>query len=753
MGINKTNIDNLRQLKVGQYDAGKPYTAGELVSFTDIVYVAVNPSLGGGDPSTNPTDWKKSSSAAGKLYSTTELYEVGDLVTRGGITYECVTAVTIPEAFQTAKWNSNEERGGMIYSTTKSYKVGDIVTEDASLTSKVWRCIADTNGAFAPASWAALSEQGGTEWKAAFSYTKGDIVARSDIAPSKVFVSLADTNLGNQPPALGSNSSWQELATAFYNAETGGDLNGDGILDATDGGNGVDGGGQHCPWLATSGDPIDAPVTPNTRGEYPETGGGGTGIPETIGASWIVSGLGYAQTGDKIQYLMTTGNLSGLRVRDGDLLSWADGAQGSEIWFHSPVPEVIGERGGLQWRSAKSYIIGDVVGESGKQYTSLTNGNQGNIPSNQLVNSGFWSIAEEGGGLVYDQYKTYDKRAIVSIDESYPSGITVVEQYLSQLDTNKGNNPTADNGTNWKKYEVVKYTPVDLTFTVHHGGAADFPSLNAALQFLGRYQSADGSTLNIVILDGCIDTVQVYAENADYSGIVVKNESTGNPYISDVSVAAPNQYNMIFVNSKSPRFDTDFEMTTRGLGGTIAAKQNSIFYSKNIRVVIENDTSNLDPGFVYPIQIGINCEFICPASTFTMSALMPSEPAGFLIATNAKIALQYTYLYIKRSISYTVLTAGQLSTVYWSGAGVGTPCIIPSGTAAVVGGLGDRIFTIGYASIGYFLSHDLVTADDFTTTGIAYYAYVGSTIHKSTSSGVADPTPNTLSNRGIIYQT
>ncbi len=259
-------------------------------------------------------------------------------------------------------------------------------------------------------------EIAGRLWKATDSYLLGDLVTDGSI-PAVTFIALADNINSPLPAGGGTNASWQELDSIFYNALSGGDRNGDGVLDLTDGNIIGEGGVMHCPWNSTSGevyDPLTGYVSPNMLGEYPNTALNGTEAGfEKIGAIWYISGLG-ATDNVPHEYAFATGPLAGQRVRDNDKVVWVDGATGAEVWLWSPFPRISGERGGILWSSSREYVIGDIVMFNGIGYHSLSgtplipnNGNQPDLPAS-VTDWKTLSGSVERAGLAYDPTVQYE---------------------------------------------------------------------------------------------------------------------------------------------------------------------------------------------------------------------------------------------------------------------------------------------------------------------------------------------------------
>ncbi len=585
------------------------------------------------------------------------------------------TITTIADLLATSQWQSitTIEVGGIIFNTITDYKVGDVVTKDNTATSKVYRCITDTTaGAMVSAEWKQLSEQGGVEFDAAVYYNKGDMVTDSVPTPAKTYFSIsAAVNVGNDPKTT--PAFWQELNAVYYNSTTGGDLNGDGALDLLDGSVVGDGGGRHCPWLIGTGGaltpawvsgttynpgdevnylgwkysalvltttPLIAPDvsaewqlisadgepdlgSPNTLGEYPNTN---VNLDDTekIGASWVISGLGFNRHGEKYKYLMTTGTLVGVEIKDGDQITWVDGATGSEIWFFSPAPEVSGERGGLLWVSGKNYIIGDIVGGSdGKQYTSIWQ-SAGMDPTDQVLNDWAWSCTTEGGGLEWDSAKTYPRGAIVAILETWPSGVKMVEQYLSVLDNNKSNNPTTDVGTNWSVYNVSKWLDYSLTVRVGTSGAADFPHLQDALNHLVRYTMVNGAVLTILMETGFIDDMPLNQIGSNFGGMELHAEDNLIKLRALAGQTETTHVELLGCKFPTIKDNIDFDIGSDNVTWIMNITDNSTVSASNIEITWD-DERNIEIG----LRVSRGSSMISDTSTITGIA------SEFIITVNA----------------------------------------------------------------------------------------------------------------------
>ncbi len=315
--------------------------------------------------------------------------------------------------------------GGTIYKGDTNYDIGDVITAKGPAGSiRLWRCVVayksapggtDIDFQNELGNWIS-AEIGGSAWDPDITYDHGDIVVDTTVTPKQTFVSLHDNNKRNNPPASGTDAHWQEIDTVFYNARTGGDANGDGTYTVGEDGS-TYGGGRHCPWSSTAGDPQDNPITPNNLGEYPTTNVDAA-HPERIGATWYISGLGVDANGDSIEYTIKQGPLIGVDVADGDRVTWVDGVHGSEEWFHTPYPRINGERAGMLWRPTESYLVGDIVMYNNLAYRCIQD-NSETVPPNDSASKYNWQRLVRGG-IAWEADTTYTPGDIVTYNgETY----------------------------------------------------------------------------------------------------------------------------------------------------------------------------------------------------------------------------------------------------------------------------------------------------------------------------------------------
>ncbi len=438
------------------WGVSQDYVIGDLVTEGGITYICsadhtpITGDVALGSPSQpNQTSWSTVTERGGVWYQRSTDYKVGDIITADDGTnvevYRCILDYTsavggnpadfLAERDTDLRWSLMEtsvERGGILWITTTDYLIGDTVIDD--IDGKSYTAIVD-NAASQPSTVASTDweltegfEKGGVAYAATTTYEIGDIVSDSTTSPRKVFLSLVDANVGNPlPTATGLNAWWQELDTALYNSPTGGDLDGDGVLDLIDGTVVGEGGGQHCPLSAL--------------GEYPDTTIG----PERIGAVWRVSGLGRDVAGDSIEHTMAGGSLAGIGVADGDQFTWVDGATPNEVWLWTPQARVVGERGGVLWRSGENYEIGDMVIDTttGEIFVAIAATVPGGVPS---VTPTEWELARtsERGGIFYQASTSYAVGDIITadVDNGTDPIFTDVYRCITAITSAAGGAPT-----------------------------------------------------------------------------------------------------------------------------------------------------------------------------------------------------------------------------------------------------------------------------------------------------------------------
>ncbi len=375
------------------------YYKGDIVTddLTMRQYYAIKDNMGM-QPSIDLPDanWSPVSEIGGRAYRLVAYYDIGDIVTNpvDGLVYVSLTddnQSNEPELNPT-DWEQlvdpEAERGGVSWRAAQEYFDGDIVMSD-SAGPGIWKIYYCNTNHTSTASFTAdianwslgvKVEQGGVAWDATVQYNVGDIVSDPLVIPNLVYVALA-TSTNSDPKAT--PADWQELDSVYYNSTAGG-VAGTGTTTVPASGAASGGGVEHCP---------DAAGT-----EYPDATV--ASAPGTVGARWVIAGLGLDANGDNVTYTMTSGALSGLKVADGDTFTWTDGTAsagaGSESWLYTPQARVNGERAGMLWRSAETYQIGDIVTDSvdGKIYRAITAPTLGDVPN---ATPAEWQPAERGG--------------------------------------------------------------------------------------------------------------------------------------------------------------------------------------------------------------------------------------------------------------------------------------------------------------------------------------------------------------------
>ena len=218
-------------------------------------------------------------------------------------------------------------------------------------------------------------ERGGILYNGAIDYIVGDIVSLG----GRGYINQSDST--GIAPIIGGNSSWIDMSLSEYYA------------------------GEHTPELAA---------------EYPDT------VGETAGAYWVVSGLA-------VDYTMTTGDLIGTEVSNGDKFLW-DGSS----WAFYPAPNFT-EYGGVIFNTNFLYKKGHMVGYGTDttpyvcvQDMSLVDGSQD--PTNEI----YWieMSSYEKGGILWDTTRAYEIGDVVSEGNSV---------YVSLTD-NTGQQPSTSPG-------------------------------------------------------------------------------------------------------------------------------------------------------------------------------------------------------------------------------------------------------------------------------------------------------------------
>ena len=557
------------------------YTIGDVVTYNNETFRCINPNLGG----FIPTDWEtlELPEIGGKLWLVNTKYVIGDIVSIDEDSYVSQTnhtsdALNIPTI---ANLNWSQVARGKIYKSNTAYIAGDIVTDDLDFNAYISLSGDSTQPSTSPSDWKRVSKDGlysdsisyeigdivsydnqayinktpivlggevwnpakwekadkaGSAWETGISYNSGDIVVDDDIIPRKVYVSLAPANLGNLPNS--SPAEWQELDTIFYVATgfNSGDINGDGIVDNPN---------MHCPWDSTSGDTVGAPVTPNTLGEYPDTTRG-----DIVGAKWFINGLGYNLAGDRNMYTFTTGHLVGASVGDGDNITWMSGASGlphlgAENWLLSKMPVTVAEKGGLAYRSAAYYHIGDIVVESNLAYKCKVD-STGHQPSSTPSS---WELLDSATFLsLTDTPANYDlaKTGFIARQNASNDGIELVDPSTMASDISLGDLngvPTPSSPANDNQHLEFNGATWDFVAgTKVLGDLEDVTDSGAAEGDILQHDGTDFKNVSIVDFGNTIkleDLSDVPASLAD--GNILEWDATSSAWLSVQPTQAADQ--------------------------------------------------------------------------------------------------------------------------------------------------------------------------------------------------------------------
>jgi len=267
------------------------------------------------------------------------------------------------------------EKAGANYDPTHSYNTGDVVSVPGS--ENLY--IALKSGVLAdpvvtPADWKTVSsERGGIAWSATTEYHAGDIVTIA--SDDELYIAMADNV--NSDPLL--RTDWYEFGAARH------------IVG----------------WFTPDGTNPPASEYPDTTGQEP-------------GAVWYTSGVDQ-NTG----YTFTDGPFLGFTAMNNDKFVWYGfDSSGQDIWLFEPFPRISNlERGGVQWKDNKNYIVDDIVAFGQDIYIANTDNTNA-----QPVTSPEWNALSlsEKGGLLYDDTASYNEGDIVSQSGAIYTAITSV---------------------------------------------------------------------------------------------------------------------------------------------------------------------------------------------------------------------------------------------------------------------------------------------------------------------------------------
>ncbi len=213
------------------------YIIGDVVTEDGIAYVAIdnNNAL---SPIANPTYWEVISpqELGGVIWKNASDYKIGDIVTEGTTGYVCnlphtsLTGGIDGEPSVGDNWDMIQataaEKGGLAHDITTTYDVGDMVTE-GGIPYVCTTSPATNPGAFDPIEWTEIGgvEVGGREYDPLIQYEIGDVVSIGD----ELYIIGEDPSIPGDPmPISGDpsdpldNTTPDPFITAAAAAEKGG---------------------------------------------------------------------------------------------------------------------------------------------------------------------------------------------------------------------------------------------------------------------------------------------------------------------------------------------------------------------------------------------------------------------------------------------------------------------------------------------------------------------------------------------------
>ncbi len=375
------------------YNATMPYVIGDVVSRGEELFVKRTITAAGVTPviGTTTTDWEyidgESTTIKGAGVPGVAIEPAYGVGTRYYDTTNKTNYVCTSASIGANVWKQIDaiEVGGKLFSTIADYVIGDVVYYNTGTTDALYVCDVPVVGAWDPTKWTMLApEIAGKNWVNTNDYVIGDIVSES---ASEIYIAL--TNNTNRLPSI-SPADWKEYGTASHMATDGGQDTAVGLT--------FDGGAIHVP---------DPALNQGGGLEYPSTA-----LPETLGAIWIVSGLGGPYT-----MVQAGGSLLGQTLDNDDTLEWVSGAtsatpgDGSEGWYLKAAPSISAERGGILYNGGLSYVSGDIVSEGGVGYIG-TSGTPTGLPS---ATPSDWQPlgTPEKGGIAFDTSVIYEVGDVV----------------------------------------------------------------------------------------------------------------------------------------------------------------------------------------------------------------------------------------------------------------------------------------------------------------------------------------------------
>ena len=368
------------------WDGGASYRPGDIVSESDVCYIAIASSIGK-TPSASPLYWVECTASyiekGGTLYMENVVYNHGDVVIFNDTLYYCkneTSGIFNPSDWEIAIGSSGSERGGIAWDATSYYTIDDIV----ALGQVIYIANTDNTGKNPASSseWTALSlaEKGGLSYNSTQTYSTGDIVSES----GAVYVAIASVPAGNPPPnstywATPSVSELGGREWASGNTYQAGDI-------VTD----------------TSDNNIYLALTTTTGSQ-----------PSTTPSEWKAAGAN--EVGGKLYNGAYDYVIGDIATHLGSTFRCINNTTGTFV--DSDWINIEEEFGGREWDSTISYSIGDVVTSNNvfpvKAYVSLKNGNEGNTPIDQPsqywqeFDSVFYNVGTHHPTSASDEYPDY----------------------------------------------------------------------------------------------------------------------------------------------------------------------------------------------------------------------------------------------------------------------------------------------------------------------------------------------------------
>jgi hypothetical protein len=353
--------------------AGISYSAGDIVEDSGDVYVAnVDVTNKTDSPSTPNSEFTLINvpEKGGIGFSTTVDYAVGDVVVYNSKAYFCSTA------HSHGAWDSNNfteigkvEVGGRVYDNGVGYIVGDVI----SYNDKIYLCKTNTTAGEdpvgTPAKWITYEsvEFGGRLWDTNLTYAQGDIV--TDSTDGLIYSALRTTT-GDVPNS--SSSDWKLV------------------------GAGKEIGGVR--WVADTSYAVYDIVGHNNNVYLCKTANNDNAFDAN---NWIL--INEVELGG-IVWVTGTSYKAGTVVTEGNKLYIAKSNTTSQPsatpadWLE--IVSNVAERGGIAWKTAIDYKVGDVIVESSNAYLCTADHTSGTFASD----SANWKLinVSERAGIEYN---------------------------------------------------------------------------------------------------------------------------------------------------------------------------------------------------------------------------------------------------------------------------------------------------------------------------------------------------------------